>query len=51
MCFVCNIQVKDGSTGPSTSSTAVTNSEEMLPDDDDDDDDLDMDGLNEIEAI
>ncbi|XP_044460975.1 zinc finger CCCH domain-containing protein 21-like [Mangifera indica] len=47
---VLKIRLKDGSAGPSTSSTAVTNSEEILPDDDDDDD-LDMDELNEIEAI
>ncbi|KAJ0046457.1 hypothetical protein Pint_06140 [Pistacia integerrima] len=42
-------KVKDGSAGPSTSSTAVAGSEEILPDDDDDDE-LDLDELNELEA-
>uniref|UniRef100_A0A5B7BPM9 Putative zinc finger CCCH domain-containing protein 11 n=1 Tax=Davidia involucrata TaxID=16924 RepID=A0A5B7BPM9_DAVIN len=36
--------------GPSTSTTAVADSEEVLPDSDDDDDELDMDELNELEA-
>ena len=45
------LQGKDESatSGPSNSSGAVADSEEILPDDDDDDE-LDLDELNELEA-
>lgn len=35
---------------PSTSTRAVADTEEDLPDEDEDDDELDMDELNELEA-
>ncbi|KAK9282766.1 hypothetical protein L1049_010987 [Liquidambar formosana] len=51
--IVTEQKVKDNSAvgGPSTSTSAPANSEEVLSDmDDDDDDELDMDELNELEA-
>ncbi|KAI8004319.1 hypothetical protein LOK49_LG08G01398 [Camellia lanceoleosa] len=36
--------------GPSTSTSAVADSEEAFPDVDDDNDELDLDELNELEA-
>ncbi|OVA18200.1 zinc finger protein [Macleaya cordata] len=40
----------DATGEPSTSTSAVADAEEELPDDEDDDDELDMDELNELEA-
>lgn len=44
-------QAKDNATGgPSTSTSAVDDSEDVLLDEDDDDEELDLDELNELEA-